>query len=428
MPNHADFANTLSLSFALVLVVSTAIKLWLNARQVRHVLANRAKVPDAFASRISLSAHQKAADYTVARMKLSSISTVVGAVVLLGWTLLGGLDALNTWVRDGIAPRFGDMAHQIALIVGLSAIGGLIDLPESLYSTFVLEERFGFNKTTLKLWVVDGIKGMLVGALLGLPLVVLILWIMGTGGSWWLIAWGVFVGFQMLVMVVYPTVIAPLFNTFKPLADEGLRDRVQGLMARCGFKAKGLFVMDGSKRSAHGNAYFTGLGSAKRVVFFDTLLERLTHQEVEAVLAHELGHFHHKHIVKRMALMVVVSLAFFALLGTLAQQTWFYEGLGVSPNLNASNNALALTLFVMALPSFTFLITPWLSKLSRNDEYEADRYARAQTNGQDLGSALLKLYEDNAGTLTPDPLYVAFHASHPPASQRLAALGLARAL
>ena len=302
-------------------------------------------------------------------------------------------------------------------------IGGLLDLPFDLYSTFRIEQQFGFNRTTWRLYLVDMAKGLLVGTLIGLPLAAGVLWIMGaTGPSWWLWAWGAWVAFNLLIMVVYPTVIAPLFNKFEPLADESLKARVQALMQRCGFAAKGLFVMDGSRRSAHGNAYFTGLGAAKRVVFYDTLLAKLNPGEVESVLAHELGHFKHKHITQRIVMVFALSLAALALLGWLATQPGFYTGLGVRPNLGAPNDALALLLFMAVVPVFTFFTSPITAQLSRKHEFQADAYASAQSSGADLSSALLKLHEDNAATLTPDPVYVRFYYSHPPASERLAAL------
>ena len=298
-----------------------------------------------------------------------------------------------------------------------------LDLPFDLYSTFRIEQRFGFNRMTWKLYLADALKNLLVGVLIGLPIAALILWIMGaTGPLWWLWAWGAWMGFNLLILVLYPTVIAPLFNKFEPLADESLKARVQALMARCGFTARGLFVMDGSKRSAHANAYFTGFGAAKRVVFFDTLLSKLSPGEVEAVLAHELGHFKHRHVIKRIVAMFGLSLAGFALLGWLSGQAWFYQGLGVQPGIAAPNDALALLLFLLVAPVFGFFVSPLLAQLSRRHEFQADAYACAQASGSDLSSALLKLHEDNAATLTPDPVYVKFYYSHPPASERLAAM------
>jgi STE24 endopeptidase len=416
-------SSTLTLAFAGFLLAGLAVKFWLATRQVRHVARHRDNVPGVFARTVTLGAHQKAADYTVAKARVGLLETAFGAAVLLGWTLLGGLDALNTalvgWLGAG-------MPQQLLLLAAFAFISGALDLPFSLYQTFVVEERFGFNKMTWKLWFGDMLKGTLLGAAIGLPIAALILWLMGAAGAmWWLWAWCVWMAFNLLLLVVYPTFIAPLFNKFQPLEDESLRQRVTALMQRCGFAAKGLFVMDGSKRSAHANAYFTGFGAAKRVVFYDTLLAKLSPGEVDAVLAHELGHFKHKHIVKRIVAMFAMSLAGFALLGWLATKVWFYTGLGVRPNLDGPNDALALLLFMLAVPVFTYFISPLMAQLSRRHEFEADAFAATLTNGQDLGNALLKLYEDNASTLTPDPVFVKFYYSHPPASERLARLGAA---
>ena len=407
----------LTLGFAVALLLGLVLKLWLASRQMRHVALHRNAVPAAFASTISLAAHRKAADYTLAKGRLGLLEMALGSAVLLGWTLLGGLQLLNQAVLSWQAPALGT---QMLLLVSFMAIGMLIDLPITLYQTFVLEERFGFNKTSFKLWLLDTLKSTAVGLVVGLPIVALILWLMGTAGPlWWFWAWAVWMGFNLLLLMIYPTFIAPLFNKFKPLEDETLRARVTALMQRCGFAAKGLFVMDGSKRSAHANAYFTGFGAAKRVVFYDTLLAKLSPAEVDAVLAHELGHFKHKHIIQRIVMMFTLSLVGFALLGWLATQTWFYTGLGVRPTLMGGNGALALILFMLAVPVFSFFISPLSAQLSRKHEFQADAYAVAQTSGQDLATALLKLYEDNASTLTPDPLYVKFYYSHPPASERL---------
>ncbi len=415
--------TALTLAFVVALLTSTAVQLWLDARQARHVAHHRHTVPAPFDSTVPLAAHHKAADYTVAKTHLHTVLIVVNAVVLLGWTLLGGLDALNGTVKAATLD-WGPMVYQLALVAAFVVIGSLIDLPASLYRTFVLEQRFGFNRMTLPMWLGDLLKGTLVGVVIGLPMAWLVLLLMREAGSlWWLWAWAAWIVFQAVLLVLYPTVIAPLFNTFSPLPDEGLKQRVQALMQRCGFQAKGLFVMDGSRRSAHGNAYFTGLGAAKRVVFFDTLLARLTHSEVEAVLAHELGHFHHKHVIRRTVLMTVLAFVAFALLGWLSSRPWFYDALGVTPNAGgAPNDALALILFVLVLPSFVFFVAPLISRRMRQDEFQADAYASGQTSAAELKSALLKLYEDNASTLTPDPMYTAFYASHPPASVRLAAL------
>ena len=424
MASRLDFTLALSLLFATAVALQWLLRVWLVSRQVRHVATHRGAVPPVFAHRISLSAHQKAADYTLAKAKVSLIDITLSAAVLLCWTLLGGLDWLNRWLLEFISPG---LWQQLALLAGFAVISALIELPLSLYQTFRLEQRFGFNQMTPGLWLGDLLKSTLVAAIIGLPLAALILWLMGGAGPlWWLWAWGAWTAFNLLLMWIFPSFIAPLFNKFEPLADESLKSRVTRLMERCGFAAKGLFVMDGSRRSAHANAYFTGFGNSKRVVFFDTLLRQLSPGEVEAVLAHELGHFKHKHISKRMVLMFGVSLLGFALLGWLSQQLWFYTGLGVSvllgPNIDvaAENNALALLLFMLAVPVFSFLVTPLMSAMSRRDEFEADAYAMQQADGAQLASALLKLYEDNASTLTPDPWYVSFYYSHPPAVDRLA--------
>ncbi|MGI4778584.1 MAG: M48 family metallopeptidase [Janthinobacterium lividum] len=413
----------LTYAFATALVAGLAVKYWLASRQVRHVIRHRDAVPAAFVQTMTLAAHQKAAAYTVAKSRFGLIETAWSTAILLCWTLLGGVDLLNRALLAWIGPG---MVQQLALLAAFAAIGGLLDLPFTLWQTFRLEERFGFNKMTFGLWLADAFKGALVGTLVGLPIAALILWIMAAAGTfWWAWAWAAWMGFNLLLMLVYPTFIAPLFNKFKPLDDSGLKARVTALMQRCGFAAKGLFVMDGSRRSAHANAYFTGFGASKRVVFYDTLLRQLDAGEVEAVLAHELGHFKHRHIVKRMAMLFAMSLAGFALLGWLSSKAWFYAGLGVQPNMAASNDALALLLFMLAVPVFGFFIAPLSARLSREHEFEADAYAVAQTSGTDLSAALLKLYQDNASTLTPDPLFVRFYYSHPPASERLARMAAA---
>jgi STE24 endopeptidase len=413
----------LTLVFALALLGSLLVRFWLTTRQARHVAAHRGVVPAAFRSTVTLQAHQRAADYTLAKARFGLLGTTFGALVLLGWTLLGGLGALNDALREAIQPRWGDMAYQLALLGAFAAVGSLLELPFDLYSTFRIEQRYGFNRITPRLYLIDMAKGLLLAVLIGLPIAAAVLWIMGaTGRWWWLWAWGAWMAFNLAALVVYPTLIAPLFNTFKPLADASLRDRVQALMARSGFAAKGLFVMDGSRRSAHANAYFTGFGGAKRVVFFDTLLQKLAPVEVEAVLAHELGHFRHRHVAKRIAAMFAISLAAFALLGWLKTQSWFYLGLGVEPALHAANDAVALLLFLMITPVFGFFVSPLIAAISRRHEFEADAYACSHADGAALAAALLKLHEDNAATLTPDPWYVRFYYSHPPATERLAAL------
>ena len=422
----------LTLAFAAALALQLLLKLWLSTRQVRHVAVHRGAVPAPFASRISLAAHQKAADYTLAKARLGLLQLALSTVMLLAWTLLGGLDALHQLLLSSLG---AGLAQQLAVLASFALISGVVELPLSYYQTFVLEQRFGFNQMTPRMWLGDLIKSTLVGALIGLPLAAAVLWLMqATGSLWWLWAWGLWTGFNLLLMWIFPTFIAPLFNKFEPLADESLKNRVTALMARCGFAAKGLFVMDGSRRSAHANAYFTGFGSSKRVVFYDTLLKQLNGDEVEAVLAHELGHFKHKHIAKRMVLMFALSLAGFALLGWLSQQAWFYSGLGVLPSVQLAmgmpqgdDNAVALLLFLLALPVFTFFVSPLMAMGSRRDEFQADAYAMAQADGAALASALLTLYEDNASTLTPDPVYAKFYYSHPPALERLARMPAAAA-
>ncbi len=410
----------LTSAFVVVLVAGLLLKSWLASRQIRHVARHRDAVPHTFAEKVSIQAHRKAADYTVAKTRFGLIELALAGAMLLGWTLLGGLDALNTTLMRFVGPG---MSQQLVLLAAFALISGVIELPFTLYQTFIIEDRFGFNKMTPRLWFADLVKSTLVGALIGLPIAALILWLMGAAGSlWWLWAWAVWMGFNLLLLMVYPTFIAPLFNKFKPLDDETLKSRVTALMKKCGFAAKGLFVMDGSKRSAHANAYFTGFGAAKRVVFYDTLLAKLSPDEVDAVLAHELGHFKHRHIVKRIVSMFALSLVGFALLGYLSGQTWFYTALGVRPNLmaGAPNDALALLLFMLVVPVFTQFVSPVFTRISRKHEFEADAFAVAQTSSADLSTALLKLYEDNASTLTPDPVYVKFYYSHPPAVERLA--------
>jgi STE24 endopeptidase len=419
------YSLAFSILFVAFLLLTLVVRFWLASRHIRHVLANRAAVPPEFAATIRLAAHQKAADYTVAKTKLGLLALLVNSAVLIGFTLLGGLQWLSVAVFKLAGPG---MVYQIGLLLAFAAISGLLDLPFDYYKQFKLEQRFGFNKMSKALFFADLAKGLLLGAAIGLPLVWVVLTLMEkTGGLWWLYAWLVWSGFQLLMMVLFPSVIAPLFNKFTPLADESLKTRIEGLMQRVGFASKGLFVMDGSKRSAHGNAYFSGFGANKRIVFFDTLLARLAPQEIEAVLAHELGHFKLKHIVKRIGMLFAISLAFLALLGYLKNQLWFYTGLGVDPLLLAGqpNDAMALILFMLALPVFTFLLGPLTSLSSRKHEFEADAFAASHTDARDLVSALVKMYEDNASTLTPDPLHSAFYDSHPPASVRIRQLNLA---
>jgi STE24 endopeptidase len=414
-------ALALTLAFALALLASVAVRLWLASRQARHVVRHRDAVPAQFAERIPLAAHRRAADYTVARVRLGVLETVVGAAVLTGFTVLGGIDAIAGTLR-ALWPD-APFARQVALVGAVVAIAAAIDLPLSWYRQFGLEKRFGFNRMTPALFVSDLAKGVALSIALGAPLLVAVLWLMERAGpSWWLWAWAVWVAFNLAVLVLYPTVIAPMFNRFAPLEPGPVRERVERLLARCGFAARGLFVMDGSRRSAHGNAYFTGFGRAKRIVFFDTLLARLDADEIEAVLAHELGHFSHRHILKRIAATFAISLAGLWLLGWLSRQPWFYHGLGVAPEPGDLLGGFALLLFFLALPVFTFVLQPLGSWLSRRHEFQADAFAARHSSAADLSRALVKLYEDNAATLTPDPVHSAFYDSHPPAAIRLARL------
>ncbi|MCX7893123.1 MAG: M48 family metallopeptidase [Burkholderiales bacterium] len=404
-------------AFLAALAAATALRLWLARRHIAHVAAHRGAVPAAFADAIALEAHQKAADYTIAKTRLAIVEALAGALLVLALTFGGGLQALADFWGGVFAPN--GYAYGIALVASVAVIGGLVELPASLYRTFVIEARFGFNRMTLALFLADLAKQTVVAAALGLPLLALVLWLMAHMGSlWWLYVWIAWAAFNLLVLALYPTLIAPLFNRFSPLEDADLRRRIDALLARTGFRASGLFVMDGSKRSNHGNAYFTGFGAAKRIVFFDTLLERLAPPEVEAVLAHELGHFRRRHVWKRVAWLFAASLGFLAVLGWLIDRPWFYAALGV----HTPGTAMALVLFFLVVPVFTFLLQPLASRYSRRHEYEADAYAARHASAPDLVRALVKLYKDNAATLTPDPLHSAFYDSHPPAGLRIARL------
>jgi STE24 endopeptidase len=390
------------------------VQLWLDRRHLRHVRDNRAAVPAAFAGQIPLAAHQKAADYTMARLRFGAIDTIIGALVLLGWTLGGGFDALDQWLRSlGMTP----LASGVAFIIVAFMLMALIDLPAQIYRTFVIEHRFGFNRTDRRTFITDLVKSAGLMLVLGIPLSALVLWLMQNSGDyWWLCVWVTWTAFSVLMLWAFPILIAPLFNKFEPLADTALVSRIDGLLARTGFRSNGIFVMDGSRRSAHGNAYFTGFGANKRIVFFDTLLKELNGEEIEAVLAHELGHFKRRHVIKRMAVMALSSLIGLAVLGWLIKQPWFYSGLGVStPSVHT-----ALVLFLTVAPLFTFLLQPLMSGWSRAHEFEADAYAVEQADGNSLIRALVKLYKENANTLTPDPIYSAYHDTHPPAPIRIA--------
>src|SRR5690606_16510961 len=409
-----------TLLFVAFLLTDVLLRLWLASRQIRHVRQHRDQVPEAFAARISLHSHRRAADYTVEKMRLGMVERLVEAIVLVGFTLLGGLQFLDLRLGEVFE---NEMLRQLALIGAVFAIMGIVGLPFAIYNKFRLEQRFGFNRVTPRLFIIDCVKMLLLSLLFGTPLAAAVLWVMGnTGGHWVWWAWGIWVAFNILLIWLFPTLIAPLFNKFTPLQDPEISERIGKLMQRCGFAVDGLFVMDGSKRSAHGNAYFTGFGKARRIVFFDTLLARLNAEEIEAVLAHELGHFKHRHIPRRMVLSLGMALVFFLVLGWLSGQVWFYEGLGVIPQFGRPNDALALILFFIAMPVFTFWVSPLAAWLSRRDEYQADRFAAGQASGDALVSALVKLYDDNAATLTPDPIHSAFYDSHPPATLRIESL------
>ncbi len=405
--------NTLSNFFIILLVLSLATQLWLIARQLGHVQKNRARVPDEFKDQISLEAHQKAADYTLTRTRFSRYEAVVGSILLLIWTLGGGLEILDqAWRSLGWSPIWTGIGFMVAVML----ISSLLDLPFSAYRTFVIEQRFGFNKTTSATFFADLFKGTLLTLAIGVPLLWLVLWIMEVSGPlWWLYVWAVWFGFSLFLMWAYPAFIAPLFNKFKPLENGELKDGIEKLMDQCGFHSNGIFVMDGSRRSAHGNAYFSGIGNKKQIVFFDTLMEQLDGDEIEAVLAHELGHFRMHHIRKRLIGMGIISLISLAILGWLIKPDWFYHGLGVS----TASTYMGLTLFMLLTPLVGFFLTPLMSLLSRKHEFEADAYASKQRNANLLITALVKMYEENASTLTPDPVYSSFYDSHPPAPVRI---------
>ena len=410
--------QTFTLVFLIALLLTTLTKLWLAARHVRHIQAHRNAVPQEFSEQIALDAHQKAADYSSTKTRLSFIQITLDAALLLAFTLGGGLQILSHfWSTIFDAGIW----HSMALIISPILIISILEFPLNIYHTFVVEARFGFNKMTPALFIVDIFKQLLLASLFGLPFLAGVLWLMDKmGENWWLYVWFAWMGFNLLVLAIYPTFIAPFFNKFTPMEDLQLKSRIEQFLKKCGFKAEGLFVMDGSKRSSHGNAYFTGFGKSKRIVFFDTLLTHLTHDEIEAVLAHELGHFKRRHIIKRIVWTFIMSLGFLWLLGWLMNKTWFYEGLGVPPDMQSTG--MALILFFMVIPAFTFLFQPLSSFYSRKHEFEADQYAAQNANANDMVQALVKLYKDNASTLTPDPLHSVFYDSHPPAATRIARL------
>ncbi len=408
--------NWITPIFLLALALSLVIQFWLDRRQLTHVLRHRNAVPDAFKNAIPLDAHQKAADYTIARTRVGIMELVLGTVLLLLWTLGGGLQLLDVfWRGQAMSP----LLTGVVFIFSILIISTLLDLPVSIYRTFVIEQRFGFNRTSVGVFIGDQLKNLLVLLILGVPLASLVLWLMQDANPlWWLYVWAVWMGFSLLMLWAWPAFIAPLFNKFVPLDNQELKQRIENLLSRCGFKSNGVFVMDGSKRSSHGNAYFSGLGTNKRIVFFDTLLKSLNPEEVEAVLAHELGHFKRRHIQKRIISMAIISLAGLAILAWLINLPEFYTGLGVSE----PSTYMALILFIMVSPVFSLYLQPLMAHFSRKHEFEADDYAAQQSDAAVLIQALVKLYEENASTLTPDPIYSAFHDSHPPAPVRVAHL------
>ncbi|CAG0969808.1 STE24 endopeptidase [Methylophilaceae bacterium] len=410
-------ASTLTTVFIALLVITTLTRVWLGRRHVSHIQSNRTQVPQAFAGSISLDAHQKAADYSTAKTRLVVSESIAQAILLAILTIGGGLSWIDGAWRGLMAEH--EIFRGALVILSAFLVSSLVELPFDYYKSFVVDQKFGFNKMTRSMFFSDMVKHAIVGLLLGAPLLFAALWLMqGSGEYWWLYLWVVWSVFNLLMLAIYPTFIAPLFNKFSPLTDQSLKSRIEALLTKCGFKSQGLFVMDGSTRSSHGNAYFTGFGSSKRVVFFDTLLDRLDANEIEAVLAHELGHFKHHHVIKRIILMFVISFLGLALLGWLKQQGWFYEGLGVTQ----ASDYMALLLFLLVSPVFLFLLRPLLASYSRKNEFEADEYAARNADAKYLVEALVKLYRDNASTLTPDPLHSAFYDSHPPASTRISRL------
>ncbi|MFQ5660152.1 MAG: M48 family metallopeptidase [Gammaproteobacteria bacterium] len=408
--------NVLTLIFLLAIILSVSIQWYLIQRHISHIHAHTNEVPDAFRDRIPLHAHQKAARYTQAKVRTGLIEFIIGFCLLIAWTLAGALQFMDEfWRKFGM----GEILTGVAFILSVTLISSLLDVPMSIYRTFGLEQKFGFNKTTVKTYINDLLKNTLLLLLIGTPMITLVLWIMAEAGPlWWGYVWLTWFAFSLFMMWAYPAFIAPLFNKFRPLENDDLKKRIENLLSRNGFASQGIFVMDGSTRSAHGNAYFTGLGANKRIVFFDTLIDELTHDEVEAVLAHELGHFKCHHIKKRIVLMGTVFFFGLAILGWLIDMPWFYQGLGVK----TQSTYMALTLFVMIAPVFTFFLQPLFSWLSRKHEFEADDFAARQAHTNHLIQALVKLYKENANTLTPDPIYSAFHDSHPPAPIRIAHL------
>ncbi|MCK5924541.1 MAG: M48 family metallopeptidase [Methylococcales bacterium] len=411
--------NSFTTLFLIALVISYSLQFWLSFRQKNHVLAHRDEVPDAFKNKVSLEEHQKAADYTVEKGVIGDFDSVTGIVFLLILTLGGGIDFIfKAWAESGFSPIMSGLSAIMSIFVLITLLG----LPMSYYQTFVIEEKYGFNKSTLAQFFKDQALSVGLTFAIGMPLLWVILWIMDSiGSTWWLWAWALLISFSLLMSWLFPTVIAPLFNKFTPMEDGTLKQRIQGLLERCGFNSQGIFIMDGSKRSGHGNAYFTGMGKNKRIVFFDTLIESLDDEELEAVLAHELGHFKCKHVIKMLVANSITTLISFAILGWLITQTWFFEGLGVD-YVTEYSNAAALILFIFVSPVFTPFMQPISAYFQRQFEFEADDFAANNAKATKMISGLVKLYQENASTLTPDPLYSAFHYSHPPAAIRIAHL------
>ncbi|MFW5426904.1 MAG: M48 family metallopeptidase [Methylophagaceae bacterium] len=408
--------NEFTWVFLATLIVMIAVELWLSLRQSNYVQNHRDNVPEAFRDDVTLASHQKAADYTVAKGRLNRIATIVGMVFLLVWTLGGGLEYLvNLWQGFGWSATVTGIVFMLSFFV----ISSLLEMPLDWYKTFVLEDKFGFNKNTPALYLSDTVKQTVLMIIIGAPLIWAALWLMeSTGEYWWLYLWAAWIGFTIVMMWAYPAFIAPIFNKFTPLEDEQLKSRVESLLSRCGFKSQGIYIMDGSRRSGHGNAYFTGLGNNKRIVFFDTLLNTLDEDQIEAVLAHELGHFRRKHVIKNMVVMALLSLIGLAVLGWASAESWFFTGLGVS----TQNSAMALLLFMLVIPVFSFFLHPMMTAMSRKYEFEADDYAASVSSADHLIQALVALYQENASTLTPDPLVSAIYDSHPPATLRVAHL------
>jgi STE24 endopeptidase len=408
--------NTFTTIFLIALVISYGIQFWLSNRQKTYVLDNRAAVPDAFKNTVGLDAHQKAADYTVEKEKLGEIDSIIGVIFLLILTLGGGISlAFKLWSSFDLSPMITDLGAVFTVMIVMT----IFEIPTSLYQTFVIEEKYGFNKSTIQQFFKDQAISLALVLAIGMPVMAMILWVMNSIGSlWWLVAWAILMGFSLLMSWLFPTIIAPLFNKFTPMEEGSLKSRIQGLLTRCGFSSDGIFIMDGSKRSGHGNAYFTGMGKNKRIVFYDTLVDSLEDEELEAVLAHELGHFKRKHTMKMLIASSIMTLLSFAILGWLINQDWFFSGLGVDTH----SNAAALLLFMLVSPVFTIFMQPISAFFQRKFEFEADTFAAENAKASKLISGLVKLYEENANTLTPDPLYSAFHYSHPPAAIRIAHL------